>query len=236
MNYYLLLYKGNCIEDSKESLKDIASVFTKSPAASNKSIENLKNALDRATEIICSTTPSKIYNSKLDLNNIQECQFENLYGIKDNDNQEKVIEKSISSNENFLGMDEIKNAEANNETSHEIFNQAFINSQMLNFSTTKTSIESETSAWNQQSINSHETNQAKIPIIKRILSTPQKVRVAEREYINTRTTLNSAIKDSPRRRSLPARLNNLAVVYTPKTMYKKVNMQRQFYIVIMNGN
>lgn len=228
-------YKGNCIEDSKESLKDISnSVFTKNSTASNKSIQNLKNALDRATEIICSTTPSKIYDSKLDLTNIQECEavFEDLYGMKDNDNQEiKVIEKSISSNENFLEMDEIKSTKANNETAasrEQIFNQAFMNSQTLSFMTTKTN-ESETSVWNQQSMNSHETNKDKIPIINRIMSTPQKIKVAEREYVNPRTTLNSAvIKDSPRRRSLPARLNNLAMIYTPRTIHKKVNMQRHF--------
>lgn len=122
-------------------------------------------------------------------------------------------------------MDEIENIKANNETAtryEQIFNQAF-NSQTLSFPT-KTLVESETSAWNQQSLNSHEKNQDKIPIINGIISTPQKIRVDEREYVNTRTSLNSAlIKNSSRRRSLPARLNNLTMVYTPRTIRKKVN-------------
>lgn len=203
-------------------------MFTKNSTASNKSIQNLKNALDRATEIICSTTPSKICNSKLDLITVQECEavFKDLYGMKDNDNQEiKVIEKSISSNENFLEMDEIKSTKANNETaaSHgQIFNQTFMNSQPHSFTTTKT-IESET-AWNEQSMNSHETNKDKVPIINRIVSTPQKFKAAEREYVNTRTMNSAVIKDSPRRRSLPARLNNLTMVYSPRNIHKKVNM------------
>lgn len=194
-------------------------------STSNKSILNLKNALDRATEIVCSITPSKIYNSKLDLNNIQECEavFKDLYETKYNSNQEiKIIERSTSGNESFLGMDEVQNTKANETAArHEqIFNQAFINSQTL--SSMPTLIESETSAQNQQSMNSHETNQDKISFTNGI-SAPQKIEVNEKEYVNVRTTLNDAvIKDSPRRRSLPARLNNLAMVYTPRTICEKV--------------
>ncbi|XP_071580595.1 uncharacterized protein [Temnothorax nylanderi] len=227
--------EGNCTEDNKESPKDLSSMSTKISTTSNKSLQNLRNALDRATEIICSTTPSKIYNSKFDLNNIQECEtvFEDLYGTKYNDNQEiNVIERSTSGDENFLGMDEVKSTKANDETAarHEqILNQAFINSQTLSSTTTKTSIESEISARSQQPINSHETNQDKIPFANGIISTPQKIRADEREYVNVRTILNSAVmKDSPRRRSLPARLNNLAMIYTPRTICKK-NMQGSQY-------
>lgn len=208
----------------------MSNVSTKVSITPDKSIQNLKDALDRATEIVRSTTPSKIYNSKF--NDIQECEavFENLYGTKYNDNQEiKVIERSTPDNRSFLEMDEVKNMKINNEAAakHEqIFNQAFINSQTLSSTTIKT-IESETSAWNQQSMNSQKTDQNNIPFTNGITS-PQKIKVDEREYVNVRTSNSVVIKDSPRRRSLPARLNNLAMVYTPRTIYKKVSRQRQF--------
>lgn len=205
----------------------MSNVSTKVSITPDKSIQNLKDALDRATEIVRSTTPSKIYNSKF--NDIQECEavFENLYGTKYNDNQEiKVIERSTPDNKSFLEMDEVKSMKVNNEAAarHEqIFNQAFINSQTLSSTTIKT-IESETSAWNQQSMNSQKTDQNNIPFTNGITS-PQKIKVDEREYVNVRTS-SVVIKDSPRRRSLPARLNNLTMVYTPRTIYKKVSRQR----------
>lgn len=208
----------------------MSNVSTKISITPDKSIQNLKDALDRATEIVRSTTPSKIYNSKF--NDIQECEavFENLYGTKYNDNQEiKVIERSTPDNRSFLEMDEVKSMKVNNEAAarHEqIFNQAFINSQTLSSTTIKT-IESETSAWNQQSMNSQKTDQNNISFTNGITS-PQKIKVDEREYVNVRTSNSVVIKDSPRRRSLPARLNNLAMVYTPRTIYKKVSRQRQF--------
>lgn len=193
---------------------------------SNQSIQNLKDALDRATEIISSTTPSKV-----DLSNVQECKaiFENLYGMRYNDNQEiKVIERSTSSNGSFLGMDEVKNIKTVNEAAAEheqIFNQAFIDSQTLSSMTTKTSIESETSQ-NQQSMK--KTDQSKIAFTSRNISTPQKIRVDEREYVNIRPMSSVLLKDSPRRRSLPAKLNNLATYASPRTVLnKKVSRQRE---------
>lgn len=209
----------------------MSNVSTKISITSDKSIQNLKDALDRATEIVRSTTPSKIYNSKFNLNNIQECEavFENLYGTKYDNQEIKVIERSTSDNRSFLEMNEVKNMKVNNEAAarHEqIFNQAFINSQTLSSTITKTT-ESETSAWNQ-SINSQETDQNNISFTNGIISTPQKIRVDEREYVNVRTSNSVIIKDSPRRRSLPARLNNLAMIYSPRTTYKKVSRQRQF--------
>jgi len=187
---------------------------------SNQSIQNLKNALDRATEILSSTTPSKV-----NLRNIQECKtvFENLYGTRYNDNHEiKVIEKSTASN-NFLdlSMDEVKNIKTVNEAvgEHEqIFNQAFIDSQTLNSTTTKTSIESEISQ-NQQF--TKKTDQSKITFANRNTSTPQKIRMDEREYVNIRPMSSVILKDSPRRRSLPAKLNNLTIHASPRTVLNK---------------
>jgi len=208
-----------------------SNVSTKVLPTSNKSIRDLKNALDRATEIVRLSTPSKIYNSKLDLGNIQEHEtvFEELYGTRYDDKQEiKIIETSTSSNRSFLGLDEVKSVKTNIEDAarHEqIFNQAFINSQTFNSTTTKKSIESEIS------VNSQEMDQNKTPFTNSITSTPQKNRVDGTEYVNVRTTLNSVIiKDSPRRRSLPARLNNLAPVYVPKTTCKK-NLQGSQYTI-----
>jgi len=206
-------------------------VSTKVSTTSNQFIQNLKEALDRATEIVCSTTPSKTSNSKRDLNNIQECEavFEDLYGTKNDDQEIKVIEKSFS-NESFLGVDEVKNVKVNEAaTRHEqIFNQAFINNETLSSTITKTSIESETSEQTQQSVKL-KMDRNKIPFTNGITSTPQKIRVDEGEYVNVRTMNTVIMKDSPRRRSLPARLNNLAVIHTPRTILnKKVNRQRQF--------
>lgn len=190
----------------------------------NQSIQNLKDALDRATEIVRSTTPSKIYNSKLNLDNMQKCEvaFEDLYETKCNGNQEiEVIEKSTSGNESFLGIDEVKSIKANNEaaTRHEeIFNQAFLNGQ-TSFNSTRTSIESKTPARNQQSMKSEEMGQSNIPFTDRI--TPQKTKADDIEYVNVRTMNSVVTKDSPRRRSLPSKLNNLTMVYTPKTILSK---------------
>ncbi|XP_011883933.1 PREDICTED: uncharacterized protein LOC105571070 [Vollenhovia emeryi] len=205
--------EGNCTED-KESPKDKINSASTKVSTSNESIQNLRNALDRATEIICSTTP-KVHNSKFNLGTIQKCEavFEDLFGTKYNDDREiGVIEKATTGNESFLAMDDVKSTGAETAARHEqSFNQAFI-------------MESETSARNQLTIqsNSHETNRDKIPLTNGIVSTPQKIKAVEREYVNVRTTLNGTIiKDSPRRRSLPARLNNLTVAHAPRTVYKK---------------
>jgi len=211
-------------------------VSTKVSTTSNQFIQNLKDALDRATEIVCSTTPSKTSNSKRDLNNIQECKtvFEDLYGTQYDNQEIKVIEKSFS-NESFLGVDEVKNVKVNEAvTRHEqIFNQAFINNETVSSTITKTSIESETSEQIQQSVKLRETDRNKTPFT-RITSTPQKIRVDEGDYVNVRTMNTVIMKDSPRRRSLPARLNNLSVTHTPRTILnKKVSNKDnfEFYIV-----
>ncbi|XP_018397523.1 PREDICTED: uncharacterized protein LOC108775604 [Cyphomyrmex costatus] len=227
-----IIEKDNYIEDNKESLKNISDSTSSTP---NQSIQNMKDALDRATNIISLTTPSKI--SKLNLSNIQECKtvFENLYGTSYNDNQKiKVIERSTPSNRSFLGMDEIKNIKST--AKHEqIFNQAFINSQTLSSTTTKTSIESETSAQNEY-MKSKEMDYNKIEFTRRNTSTPYKIREDEREYVNIRPMSSVILKDSPRRRSLPARLNNLATYGSPRTILnKKVSRQRET-ILNVQGN
>ncbi|KYN00788.1 hypothetical protein ALC62_08471 [Cyphomyrmex costatus] len=220
-----IIEKDNYIEDNKESLKNISDSTSSTP---NQSIQNMKDALDRATNIISLTTPSKI--SKLNLSNIQECKtvFENLYGTSYNDNQKiKVIERSTPSNRSFLGMDEIKNIKST--AKHEqIFNQAFINSQTLSSTTTKTSIESETSAQNEY-MKSKEMDYNKIEFTRRNTSTPYKIREDEREYVNIRPMSSVILKDSPRRRSLPARLNNLATYGSPRTILNKKNVQGNQY-------
>ncbi|KAL6261075.1 hypothetical protein P5V15_008608 [Pogonomyrmex californicus] len=226
--------KGNYTEENIDSLKDTSSnVSTKTSSISNKSIQNLKDALDRATEIIRLTTPCKISNTKFDLNNIQqgETKFEEPYGTRCNDNQEYKIIETSTSNNSFLGINEVKSNEVKTdiEKRHEqIFNQAFINSQTFSSSTT-TKISTESETWNQQSEHLQKINQNRISSTNKITSTPQKNK-DERDYVNVRRTLNGVIiKDSPRRRSLPARLNNLTMVYTPKTISKK-NVQGSQYM------
>lgn len=237
---YTIAEKGNCTEDNKESLKDTSSGVSTKLSTPNQSIQNLKDALDRATEIVRSTTPSKIYNSKPDLTDIQECEaaFEDMYGMKYNDNEEiEVIERSTAGNGDFLGMDEVESVKANNETAakqERIFNQAFISSQSLSSTTTKTSIESEASAQNQQSMRSREVDQNKIPFTNRITSTSQKnrdIRADERDYVNLRSINSVVMKDSPRRRSLPARLNNLAMTHNPRILLNKKNIQGSQYTI-----
>ncbi|XP_018351652.1 PREDICTED: uncharacterized protein LOC108754099 isoform X2 [Trachymyrmex septentrionalis] len=190
--YIIGIEKGNYTEDNKESLKNVSdSISANISITSNQSIQNLKNALDRATEIISSTTPSKV-----NLN---------------------------------LSMDEVKNIKTVNEATGEheqIFNQAFMDSKTLSSTTTKTSIESETSQ-NQQS--TKKTDQSKIRFANRDTSTPQKIRVDEREYVNIRPMNSVILKDSPRRRSLPAKLNNLTTYASPRTVLNKKNIQGNQY-------
>ncbi|XP_018368395.1 PREDICTED: uncharacterized protein LOC108764590 isoform X1 [Trachymyrmex cornetzi] len=228
--YIIGIEKGNCTENNKKSLKTMSdSISANISITSNQSIQNLKDALDRATEIISSTTPSKV-----DLSYIQKCKtvFENLYGTRYNDNHEiKVIEKSTSSNGSFLdlSMDEVKDIKTINKTAGEheqIFNQAFLDSQTLSSTTTKTSIESETSQ-NQQS--TKKTDQNKITFTSRNTSTPQKIRLDEREYVNIRPMSSVIMKDLPRRRSLPAKLNNLVTYASPRTVLNKKNIQGNQY-------
>ncbi|KAG5308535.1 TEX14 kinase, partial [Pseudoatta argentina] len=227
LNKLFIIIKDNCTEDDKKSLKNVSNGTSANISiTSNQSIQNLKDALDRATEIISSTTSSKV-----DLNNIHECKavFENLYGTRYNDNHEiKVIEKSTSSNRSFLdlSMDEVKNIKTVNEAAgKQIFNQAFIDSQTISSTTTKTSIESETS----QNQSTKKTDQSKITFTNRNTSTPQKIRVDEREYVNIRPLSSVILKDSPRRRSLPAKLNNLATYASPRIVLNKKNIQGNQY-------
>ncbi|KMQ90571.1 Testis-expressed protein 14 [Lasius niger] len=235
--------KGNCTKDDKESsLKDTRSdyVSTKVPNLSNKSIQDLKDALDRATEIVRSVAPSKICNSKLDWTNTQEFETvsEDLYETKYDNNQKiRVIERWTPGNSNFLGINEVRNTENNTETSkrhEEIFNQAFINSGTFSSATMKTSNESRMSTREQQSIDLQKTDQSNVAFTNKIMSNSHQSRVDSKtheiKYVNVDAISNSiAIKDSPRRRSLPARLNTLTIMSVPKITHKK-NMPASQYL------
>lgn len=194
----------------------------------------MKDALDRATEIVHLVTPSKIHNPELDWTNKQEFKTVfNLYETTYDNNQNITVkEKWTPSNNNFLEIDNIKNTENNIEAAirhEEIFNQAFIKNETFSSTTTKTSNESQISTREQQSTNFQKTDQNNVAITNKITSNPQQTKVDstnthEMKYVNVDTIANSIIiKDSPRRRSLPARLNTL-IMSIPKITCQRVNI------------
>ncbi|XP_072762066.1 uncharacterized protein [Anoplolepis gracilipes] len=227
--------KGDYTKDNKESfLRDVRSdyVSTKVSNFPNKSIQDLKDALDRATEIVHSVTPSKICNSELNWTNTQEFKtvFKDLYGTTCDNNQKiAVTERWMPGNSNFLGINKVGNGENNIETSikhEEIFNQAFINSGTFSSATTKTSNESQMLTREKQSNKLQKTDQNNM-IFTKIMPNLQQTKVDfkthEMDYVNVDSISNSiTIKDSPRRRSLPAKLNTLTIMSTPKITHQKM--------------
>lgn len=178
-------------------------------------------------------TPSKIHNPELDWINKQEIKtvFKDLYETTYDRNQNITVnEKWMPSNSNFLEIDNIRNTENNIEAAikhEEIFNQAFIKNETFSSTATKTSNESQISTREQQSTNFHKTDQNNMAFTNKITSNPQtKVdfKTHEMNYVNLDTIANSIIiKDSPRRRSLPARLNTL-IMSIPKITCRRVSM------------
>ncbi|XP_025269002.1 uncharacterized protein LOC105254410 isoform X1 [Camponotus floridanus] len=233
--------KGDYTKDNKESPLNVESDYpsTKVPTFSNKSIQNLKDALDRATEIVHLVTPSKIHNPELDWTNKQELKTVfNLYETTYDNNQNITVkEKWTPSNSNFLEIDNIKNTGNNIEAAirhEEIFNQAFIKNETFSSTNTKTSNESQISTRERQSTNLQNTDQNNVAITNKIISNPQQTKVDstnthEMKYVNVDTITNSIIiKDSPRRRSLPARLNTL-IMSIPKITCQR-NMPSSQYL------
>lgn len=210
-------------------------VSTKLSPFSNKSIQDLKDALDRATEIVHSVTPSKIYNSKLDWANTQEFKtiFKDRYETTYDNNQKiTVTERWTPGNSNFVGVNEVRDTENSIEASiryEEIFNQAFINSETSSSATTKTSSESPILTSKQQSTILQKTDRNNIAFTNKIMSNLQQsgvdFKTHEMECVNVDTISNNvAIKDSPRRRSLPAKLNTLTIMSIPKNTHQKVSI------------
>lgn len=198
--------------------------------SSNKSIQDLKNALDRATKIICSTTPSNVSNN---MNNIQE--YENLHKAKYDKEKIEVIENGISDNENFLGNRFPVTPENEILDHDEIFNQAFINNKTLGSAITRSSSESGISTREQQSKNSQETNKNKIVFPNKRIFSQEKIdfKSNEKKYTNTNAiSKNIGINNELRRRSLPARLNNLDIMFSPTTRIK-VSYHSEFYAQII---
>ncbi|XP_029673608.1 uncharacterized protein LOC115241814 isoform X2 [Formica exsecta] len=235
--------KGDYTKDNKESsLKDMKNdyVSTKLSPFSNKSIQDLKDALDRATEIVHSVTPPKICNSKLDWANTQELKtiFKDRYETTYDNNQKiTVTERWTPGNSNFVGVNEVRDTENNIEASiryEEIFNQAFINSETSSSATTKTSSESPILTSKQQSTILQKTDRNNIAFTNKIMSNLQQsgvdFKTHEMECVNVDTISNNvAIKDSPRRRSLPAKLNTLTIMSIPKNTHQK-NMPVSQYL------
>ncbi|XP_050453776.1 uncharacterized protein LOC126852726 isoform X1 [Cataglyphis hispanica] len=228
-------------KDNKESsLKDMKNdyVSTKLSPFSNKSIQDLKDALDRATEIVHSVTPSKICNSKLNWANTQEFKtvLKDLYETTHDNNQKiTVTERWTPDNNNFAEINEVRDTESSIESflrHEEIFNQAFIN-ETSSSATMKTSNKSPMLTL-EQSINLQKTDKNNIAFTNKIMSNLQQngvdFKTHKMEYVNIDTISNSiAIKDSPRRRSLPARLNTLTIMSVPKITHQ-TNMPVSQYL------
>ncbi|XP_020277828.1 uncharacterized protein LOC109851792 isoform X2 [Pseudomyrmex gracilis] len=208
----------NVIHDNNtENIKtDAETLLSKSVAfdlvSSNKSSDDIRTATD-AVERAMSLVEQNLQNCKKQL-------FEDLYETKHNENENiKVIETSTSDNENFLGMSELASPENTDKASSEytdIFNQAFIASKTFSFSS-KISNESPISLSDQESkTNFQEMKNGIFSLNKKPI--PQRDQIDfernKKRYINVgSTTKNIVIKDEIRRRSLPARLNNVPVPF-----------------------
>lgn len=235
INYYLIpiFIKGNYTKDNKEPPLNVKSdyVSTNILNFSNKSIQNLKDALDRATKIVHLVTPK--IRTELEWTNTQEFEtvFKDLCETTHDNNQKITIAEKLTSNSNFSEIDDMRKTESNIEvTRHEeIFNQAFIKNETFSSTTTKTSNESQMSTQEQQSNSFQKSDQNNMAFTNKITSNPQQTKVDlktyEMKYANVDTIANSiTIKDSPRRRSLPARLNALTIMSIPKITCRKVSM------------
>lgn len=217
--------KGNYTKEELP-LKDTENdyISTKASTFSNKSIQDLKDALDRATEIVRSVTPSKICTSKLNWTNTKEFEtvLKDLYETKYDKNQNRV-EKWTPGNSNFLEINKARNTENNIGASirhEEMFNQAFINSETFSSTAMKTLNESRMSMREQYLSDLQKTDHMITSNLQQTRDFDSKTH--EMEYVNVDTISNSpAIKDSPRRRSLPARLNTLTIMSVPKITHKK---------------
>lgn len=163
------------------------------------------------------------------MNNAEDCK--NLYETKYKrliDEQEiKIIENGISNNENFLNQ--FANTRNNEVVAEhdEIFNEAFINNKTLGSAITRSSSESGISTRDQQPRNTQEINKNKIASSNESMFLQEEIdfRSNEKEYVNINAiSKNIGINDELKRRSLPARLNNLGITFSPaKITHKKVS-------------
>lgn len=104
-----------------------------------------------------------------------------------------------------------------------MFNQAFINSETFSSTAMKTLNESRMSMREQYLSDLQKTDHMITSNLQQTRDFDSKTH--EMEYVNVDTISNSpAIKDSPRRRSLPARLNTLTIMSVPKITHKKVSV------------
>lgn len=210
------MYEDNDTEDIKTdvktaSSKTVAFNSVSSIKSSKNHIKTASDALDRAMSLV--------------EQNIQNCakdkQFlEDLNETKHNENENiKVIETSTS-DENFLGMSELGSTENTDRTSSEyndIFNQAFIASKTFSCSS-KVSSESPISLSDQQSKHNSQKMKNGISSLNNNKNTPVSQQdqtdfeLNKRKYVTVDNTTKN-IKDEIRRRSLPARLNNVPVPF-----------------------
>ena len=122
---------GTSQEGCTQVLENTNESTTPTSPQSSRSLQILKNALDRATKIVrsispnsndsCPSPPFKYYQDfevSMDDNQDRKQLFENLYDLQVNDDDEiKIIERSVARDETFLfDKPNIDNTTANDET------------------------------------------------------------------------------------------------------------------------
>lgn len=218
-------------------------------ASADKSIQDLENALNRATEIVRSTTSydtssySKNSNFEYSTDNMQkpESVFEELYETKYDSNQEmKVIERSTPGNREFLGMKE----ELFDQTCMDLENYKPMGMKKCIYdSTAKISNDFQIST-QRQLLSSQETVQSTVEdyVITNKITIPRETKITENGFEFCGTESIKVDSDSvlskntvkmcsfQRRRSLPAILNPLKIMNNLKKLHapKKVSFINNF--------
>ncbi|KAH0953493.1 hypothetical protein HN011_009727 [Eciton burchellii] len=185
----------------------------------NKSIQDLKNALERATEIVRSITPTMINDDEYSEKRKCEHVFEDLY----NSREIPVVEKSTSDNKSFPYTNGYTSTEntLHTETAEykKHFNQTSVNDKKLNSLTItimKTSKGSQKpkqdNAINGRPTDSQQMGQDRTILASDITPTRQQtetdLELNEQRYVNVPVILDNMQKiKSQKRFSLPSRLN-----------------------------
>ncbi|EZA48712.1 Testis-expressed protein [Ooceraea biroi] len=205
--------KDNNIEDTEESVsRDVKNASTRLPSA-NKSIQDLKNALERATEIIRSITPTRV--NDFDLGEKQECEsaYEDLYSSEDIPVTERsTSDKSFSYTNGHASTESIEATEGRrdfNQTPSSVNEDKKLNSLKITF--TRTSKTSPKPTQNKQSTDSQEAGRKNETVLANgtaAIRQRTKADFHEERYANVSLPLNNVRKISAQRSvSWPSRLN-----------------------------
>jgi len=177
----------------------------------------LKNALERATEIVRSITPTMINDDEYNDDEKQKCEyvdFEDLY----NSREIPIVEKSTSDNKSSSYTNGYTSTENNEAAKYEKnFNQTPVNDKKLNSLTTTFTSKGSQKPMQDNAINgwlmdSQQTDRDRTILTSDITSTRQQtetdLELNEQKYVNVPVILDNMqnIK-SQKRISLSSRLN-----------------------------